>query len=342
MDKEKILDISWNSLVKISIIVIIFYLIYSIRDILIWFVFALTISVLFNPVVDFLQKRKVPRLLGATFIYFLALGVFTLLIYLMVPLFNSEIHQFLNSFPQYFQKISPPLKGLGIEAFNDINSFMEGVGDVLTKMAENIFNILFIIFGGVFSFLFIISTAFFISVEEKAIEKSLRLIFPKKHEDYVLNIWKRCEREIAGWFGARILACLFVGVLSYVALLIFGVKYPALLALFAGVLNFIPYIGPLITGLLFFVIIFPTDPIKAIFIILTFIVIQQIENNIVSPVLMKRIIGIPSVVVLISLIVGGQLWGTLGTLLAIPLFGILFEFFKEFLQRKREKETVGL
>ena len=342
MSNEKILDISWKTIFKVSIVIICFYLLYSIRDIFVWFIFALTISVLFNPAVDFLQKRRVPRFLGITFVYFGVFGLFSFLIYLTVPLVNSEMSQFLASFPQYFEKISPPLKGLGLQAFENINSFMQGLGNILERMADNIFNVLFIIFGGFFSFLFVISTAFFISLEEKAIERTLTLLFPKKYEAYVLNLWNRCEREIAGWFGARILACLFVGVASYVSLLIFNVKYPAFLGLFAGVFNFIPYIGPLVTGLLFFVIIFPAEPLKGIFVIVVFIIIQQIENNVLSPILMKKIIGVPSALVLISLVIGAKLWGILGALLAIPLFGISFEFLKEFLQKKKDKETVEL
>ncbi len=342
MDNEKILDISWRTILKISIAIVCFYLIYSIRDILIWFLFALTVSILFNPAINFLQRRKIPRFLGIVFVYFGILGLFSFLIYSMVPLFNSEIHQFLDSFPQYFEKVAPPLKGLGLQAFEDINSFMQGLGDILQRMASNIFTVLFVVFGGFFSFFFVITTAFFLSLEEKAVERTLMLLFPKKYEVYVLNLWERCERKIAGWFGARVLACLFVGTTSYVSLLIFNVKYPAILGLFAGVFNFIPYIGPLITGFLFFVIIFPTEMLKAIFVVIVFIIIQQIENSILSPMLMKKIIGVPPALILISLIIGAKLWGVLGALLAIPLFGILFEFLREFLQKRKDKKTVAL
>jgi predicted PurR-regulated permease PerM len=342
MADEKILDISWKTILKISIAVVSFYLLYSIKGTLILFIFALAISTLFNPAVNFLQKRRVPRFLGIVFIYFSVFGLFGFLIYLIVPLFSLEIHQFLKSFPQYFEKISPPFKELGFEAFRNINSFVQGISNVLGKMSDNIFNALFAVFGGFFSFMFVMSIAFFISLEEKAAEKTLILIFPKKHENYVLKLWKRCEKEIAGWFGARIIACLFVGIATYVSLLIFNVQYPVILGLFAGVFNFIPYIGPLITGLLLFLIIFPTGPLKALFVIVVFIIIQQIENSVLSPMLMKKIIGVPAAVVLISLIIGAQLWGILGALLAIPLFGNLFEFTKEFLQRKRDKETVEL
>lgn len=207
-------------------------------------------------------------------------------------------------------------------------------------MAKNIFNVLFTIFGGFFTTLFVIITAIFLSLEEKAVEKALLLLFPKKYEAQIMNVWLRCQRKVAGWFGARVLACIFVGVLSYIAFLLFNVKYPFTLALFAGVFNFIPYVGPLLSGVIIFLLVFPTEPFKGIIVLIAFVLIQQIENSILSPILMKKFVGLPPALVLLSLVIGGHLWGLLGAILAIPLFGILFEFLKEFLQRQHDRNTV--
>jgi len=338
MDNEKILDISWRTILKISVAVLIFYILFSVREILIWFVFALTISILFNPVVNFFQRRRLPRVGAVILIYVGIFGILSLLIYLVVPLFIVEIKAFLGFFPQYFEKISPLLRGFGFQAFENIESFLRILGDTLEKMAENIFNVLFTIFGGVFVTIFVVITAIFLSLEEKAVEKTLILLFPKKYEAQVLDVWARCQKKVAGWFGARILACIFIGVASYVAFLLFGIEYPFTLALFAGVFNFIPYIGPLLTGVILFFIIFPTEPLKGILVLIAFILIQQIENSILSPILMKKFVGLPPALVLLSLVVGGHLWGLLGAVLAVPLFGILFEFLKEFLQKRKEKK----
>lgn len=340
MDNEKILDISWRTILKISVVVLIFYILFSVREILIWFVFALTISVLFNPAVNFLRKRKIPRSLAVVFVYVGTFGLLSLLIYLIVPLFISEIKAFLEFFPEYFEKISPPLRGIGFQAFENFESFVKTLGTTLEAMAKNIFNVLFTIFGGFFTTLFVIITAIFLSLEERAVEKALLLLFPKKYEAQVMNIWSRCQKKVAGWFGARLLACLFVGVLSYIAFLIFNVKYPFILALFAGVFNFIPYVGPLLSGIIIFLLVFPTEPFKGILVLIAFVLIQQIENSVLSPILMKKFVGLPPALVLLSLVVGGHLWGLLGAVLAIPLFGILFEFLKEFLQRRRDRNTV--
>ncbi len=340
MDQEKLLDISWRTIAKISVAVACFYILYSVRDILIWFIFALTISILFNPAVSFLHKRKIPRGLGVVLMYVGVFGILSVLIYLVVPIFVSEIQAFLESFPEYFEKISPPLKGLGFQAFENIESFLEALGSSLEGMADNIFSVLFSIFGGVFSALFVIVTAIFLSLEEKGVERTLMLLFPKKYEVQVLNVWARCQKKVAGWFGARLLACLFIGLASYITFLLFNVEYPFTLALFAGVFNFIPYVGPLLTGIVIFLIVFPTEMFKAVFVLIAFGLIQQIEGSILSPILMKKFVGLPPALVLVSLVVGANLWGLLGAILAIPLFGILFEFFKEFLEKRRDGNAV--
>lgn len=339
MNSNQVLDISWGTILKIGISLLGFYILYLIRDILVWFIFALIISLLFNPAIDFLQKIRIPRPVATLSIYVFIFGILGLFIYFVVPVFISEIQQFSKLFPQYFEKISPPLKGLGFQAFENIESFINAFGKTLEKMATNIFSALFAIFGGIFSTLFIITIAIFLSLEDKAVERSLTLLFPRKYEAYALSLWERCQRKVSGWFGARVLASFFVGILSYVSFLLFNVKYPFALGLLAGVLNFVPMVGPIITGFLIFLIASLDSMFRAIFVLIVFVLIQQIEGNILTPVLTKKFIGLPPALVLVSLAVGGKIGGLLGAILIIPLAGIIFEFLKEFFQKRKQEKA---
>lgn len=161
MSNEKILDISWGTFVKIAVVGVIFYALYLIRDILMWFVFALIISILFNPLIDFLQRKRIPRFLAAVLVY---LGIFILiglLIYLLTPLFVSEIKQFSQFLGQYFEKISPPLRGLGIVAFQNLETFINTISANLQNVASNIFGVFGTIFGGIFFFSFYLIDSYF-------------------------------------------------------------------------------------------------------------------------------------------------------------------------------------
>lgn len=341
MNGDRSLDISWTSILKVGIAALGFYMFYLIRDILIWCVFALIISILFNPAIDFLHKRRIPRVLSVIFIYVGTFGIISFIIYLITPLFIIEIQNFSQAFPEYFETISPAFRALGVQAFSDIESFLGLVNRSLEAMAANILSVSFIIFGGIFSTIFILTVAIFLSLEEKAVERALSLLFPSKYEAYAFDLWQRSQQKVSGWFLTRILASIFVGGASYLIFLIFNTKYPFTMGLIAGIFNFIPIIGPIVTGFLIFILAFAENELRAIFVLIAFILIQQIENNILTPVLAKRFVNIPPVLVIISLVAGGKLLGFLGALLAIPLAGILFEFVRDFLkERKKEKPTV--
>ncbi len=335
---KKFLDISWESILKIFIAILAFYILYNIKEIVIWVVFALIISILFEPIIIFLKKKKIPRVLGVIITYIGFFGVIGFLGYLIVPFLASEIKGFIDIVPEYFERIYPPLQDMGF--FEATKGELSAFEQSLETMAINIFSFLFTIFGGVLSAIFIITTAFFLSLEENNIERGIMLLFPKKHEAYALSLWSKCQKKVSAWFLARVLACLFVGFVSYIVFFLFNIQYPLILAVLAAILNFVPYVGPLITGILLFLILAPANFLQAVFVVIAFFLIQQVEAYVISPLLMKRAVGVSPALVLISLLIGAQLWGFLGAILIIPLVGIISEFVKEFLQKKREKEAI--
>ncbi|KKP93846.1 MAG: hypothetical protein US98_C0034G0002 [Parcubacteria group bacterium GW2011_GWC1_38_6] len=339
-NEGRILDISWNTILKIGLLIVAFYILYQIKDILVWFVFALIIAILMNPVVDFLRRFRIPRSLAVFLAYIGFFGIFFLLIYFTAPSFVSEIQEFSKVLPQYFEQASPSLKKLGVRALEDAGSFIDFLGKTLDKITANILNILYLIFGGIFSSIFILTIAIFISLEDKWVEKSIMALFPQKHEDFALSVFRKCQKKVTNWFLTRVISSVFVGLATYLSLLIFQAPYPFSLGFVAGVLNFVPIIGPAVTGILMFIVVALDDLFKAIFVVVIFIVIQQIEGSIVMPLLSRKFIGISPVLVLVALAVGGVLWGFLGAILAVPLAVIIVEFVKDFLKKKKEEEAL--
>ncbi|MFH1451424.1 MAG: AI-2E family transporter [bacterium] len=336
--RDSLLDISWGTILKASLLIVSLYVLYQIKEVLVWFLFAFMISVLFEPAIIFLKKFKLPRSFAAFALYIGFFGIISLLGYLMAPMFVSEITEFSRLLPEYFEKVSPFLKEVGFAAFENIDTAIKAMEQTLNSVAGNILNALFMLFGGIFTTFFILSLAAFMSLEEKGIEKALVLFFPAKYENQILLILRRTEKEIGNWFLTRLFACLFVGVISFIAFLILKVRYPLALSFLAAVLNFIPIIGPVITGILIFIATAVDSVFKAGFVVLIFVIVQQVENNIFTPLISKKLIDLPSVLVLMSLAVGGILWGFLGAVLITPLVGILFYFLKDFLKQKRERE----
>jgi predicted PurR-regulated permease PerM len=339
---DKVLDISWGSIFKIAITLVIFYILFLIKDILIWFIFAVIISILFDPAIKFLQRFRIPRILAVILVYAVVFGVLGGSLVMTIPMFVDEIQEFSTLFPQYFETLAPLLQGLGVEAFESMESFTSSLGTVLQEASSDIFSALALIFGSIGSTLFVLTIALFLSLEEKAMERFIGLLAPKRLEGYVLSLWERSQIKVAGWFGSRILTCIFVGIAVFVTLYLFDVKYSFILALMAAIFDFIPVIGPLIVALLAFILVALDSWLKAIFVLVAFFLIQQIEGNILSPILTRKFVGLPPVLVLISLSVGAQLLGVLGAVLAIPLAGIVYEFLRDFLRRRKEEKAVVL
>ncbi|MDP3093193.1 MAG: AI-2E family transporter [bacterium] len=329
-------EFSWETIFKIGFLAVSIYILYQVKEILIWVLFALVISLLFNPLIEYLQGKKVPRTIAAVIVYSLVFGVFAVSIYIFAPLMIVEVHHFSEGFPEYFEKISPSLRGLGVAGFENFENFIDLAERTLSRVAENIFSALFSIFGGIFTTIFIISLGFFLSLEERAFEKSFSLFFPAEFENVALDLWKRCQKRVSGWFLTRVASSLFVGVLTYIALLVLGANYPFSFGILAFLSNFIPFVGPFIIGIFIFVLLVLTSPVKAVLAIIIFILIQQIEGSILTPVLSKKFIGLSPSLVLISLAVGGVLGGMWGAILGIPLLGILLEFLRDFLKKKKE------
>ena len=131
-----------------------------------------------------------------------------------------------------------------------------------------------------------------------------------------------------------------MGIGSYIIFFIFGIKYAFILALLSGFLNFVPYIGPWITDILIvvFIAVSTGSWLMVIYVLVALTVIQEIENKLLTPLLMKKMTDIPPVLVIVSLLLGAEIFGFLGMIFAVPVFGIIYEFTKEFLEKRRAGE----
>lgn len=336
MNDNKILEISWGTIARVFLAIVVFYLAYRLQDILVSFIFALIISILFAPAIRFLKSLKIPHILAVIFLYVAVFGIFGLVIYWTIPVFVNELQQFSQLFPQYFEKLSPPLRALGISAFENIESFSTALEKMLANASQNVVAALSVLFGGIGATFFVFSISLFLSIEEKGLEKVVAVLTPRRYEPYVLSLLERSEEKVSAWFGSRILTSLFVGVAVFITLYLFRINYSLTLSLFAAVLDFIPIFGPIIAGALAFFFVLLDDWLKAIFILVIFILIQQVEGNIVTPFLTKKVVGVPPVVVLLALAIGGELSGFLGAVLAVPLAGIIYEFSKDFLKKRKD------
>ncbi len=337
-DSSYSLHMDWQTVAKLAVLVVCLYVLYILKDIIIWFVFALVVSILFNFLIDGLQKKRVPRIVSATVLY---LGFFALLgffIYKTAPLLLHEIQDFMVNLPVYLKKISPFFERLGVNSFKNTKTFIDTFQQSLTNAGGSFGNAVSSIFGGAASTALVIAMAFFISLERQFVEKIISAFSPENYKEYLFGLWRRAKKKVSGWFVTRLIGIAFIGLGTYVVLMVLNVKYAFILALIAGVLDLLPFIGPLIVGMALFAVVSLNSFFQAAFVVIAFLILQQIENHILFPIIFKKLIGLPPVLVLVAFAVGGELWGAAGAILGIPLAGVVYEIIKDYLAKRQRHE----
>ncbi len=335
MSQNFTLDISWTSIFKLAISLFLLYLVYLTGSLLILLLFALIISTLFSPLVDFLEQKRLPRGAAVVLVYGFTFGAIGFLLSFSVPVFVYEFRQFVQQLPDYFDRFAPPLRSLGIESFKDFQTFSEDLQNLLIASSTNIFSAVFSIFGGIFTTLFVITAGIFISLERHPIESAISLLSPKEYEEILLQLWQGAKKKVAGWFLSHLLASLFVALASFIAFAFLGLEFAVSLSMVAGLLNLIPYLGPVVSGILIFLLPGLQDAVLGLLAVLIFVIIQQLESNIITPLLTKRFVGLSPVFTLLAFAIGATLWGILGAILTIPLLAVVIEFVRGFMEFKK-------
>ncbi len=329
------LDITWKAIFKVFIVALLFYIIYLIRSVLVWMVLALIISILLNPWIHSLEKRKIPSSVGAVLVYFSLVIIFGIVVYVLVPPLVMEAQYFSVNFSDYFNKVPTLLSQMGLNSLQDVASLNANLQGSLIKVSSNILGIVSAVFGSIFGGITVFALALFMSIEENEIVKAIKAVSPREFEEEVLRRWQRSQGHVVAWFGSRVVCAIAVALMTFLMCVFLKVKFSLALALLAGLLNFVPVFGPLVAALILILVAALDSWSKVILVLIFSIIIQQIESNILTPVLTKKMTGLPNVLVLASILIGGVLGGVVGAILAIPFAGILFELSRDYFNRRK-------
>jgi predicted PurR-regulated permease PerM len=187
------------------------------------------------------------------------------------------------------------------------------------------------VFGGLFSFILIVVLSFYLSVQENGITHFLRMITPRAHEEYVIDLWTRSQEKIGRWMQGQLILVVIIGVITYLGLLLIGVEHAMLLAFLAGIAELIPLFGPVIAAIPAVIIAFSGGGTTLALVVLAFyLIVQQFENHLIYPLVVRKVVGLSPIIIILALVAGGQLAGFLGVLLSVPLAAILMEFLNDY------------
>lgn len=352
MNKDINVTITSGTFFKIALIMALFALLYVLRDIVLVLLTAVVIASAIEPATLWFLRHKIPRVLAVIFIYVFASSLIIGVLYVFVPPLLDEVSGFLASLPEYTQTLTNEAEGgasgtktfvEGLTSELSVRDAIVGAQNVLSNISSNLFQTVNIIFGGLFSFILILVLSFYLAVRDRGIEEFLAIITPVKHEKYINSLWKRSQTKIGRWMQGQLLLGLIVGVLVYLGLTILGVEYALLLAIIAALFELIPLFGPILAAIPAVLIAF-LDSFSLGFMVLgLYTIIQQFENHLIYPLVVRKVVGVSPIVVILSLIIGAKLAGFLGLVLAVPVAAAIMEFIDDIEKEKRvEFEKLNL
>ncbi len=338
MYEKTTIDISTNTFLKIVGILVIFIFIYLIVDVLAFIFLAFVISSAFKPLIKKLEIIKIPKLLSILIVYLCFIAFLVVALILIIQPMALEIGQLAQVFPDYYSKFQSYLSHVSLNSnantANDIQSGLGNVSDVLTQTVNSVINQTIKLFGGIFSFITIIIMSFYFSTEENVIRRFVKNLVPAKHHDYLVNLNSSVQEKLGQWFRGQVILSLIIFCLTFVGLSLIGAKYALVLAIIAGVFEIIPYFGPWFAGATAVVLTLIQSPTKALFVVILYLIIQQLENSFIVPKVMGSSTGLNPLLVMIGILVGFKLGGVLGGLLAVPVIAALSVFLLEYLNKK--------
>ena len=224
-----------------------------------------------------------------------------------------------------------------------LSDLITGFQNVLSHFSSGFVNTVSAIFGGVLSFVLIVVLSFYLAVQEDGVVNFLKVITPLKSEKYVISLWKRSQQKIGYWMQGQILLGVIVGVLIYLGLTILGVKNAILLSVFAAFFEIIPLFGPVIAAIPAVLLSFADGGLTAgLLVVGLYLIIQQFENHLIYPLVVKKVVGVSPILVILALVIGYKLAGFLGVLLSVPIAATITEYFRDVVEGKMTEEKKSL
>ncbi len=347
-EPRQVLDISSDSIFKFVLIVVFFILLYLVRQVIFILLFAIVVASAVNPFGNWLDRKKIPRLLGILLLYLIVFTLVVFILTLIIPFVSQEVGQLTEDLPRFIAQITASLeaiKGESETAFSIISQFqglLDAFSQFLQESSQSAVGLIINIFGGVVSFFGVVVISFYLSVMRGGIDNFLKSVVPDKYESYVLNLWHRSERNLGRWFQAQVLLSLIVGLMTFVGLSLLGIKFALVLAVLAMILELVPNVGPVLAAIPAVGLGFFESTSLGLWTIVLYIVIQQIENQILTPLILGKALGINPVVVIISLLIGFNLAGILGMVLAVPVATVIVEWFNDIAEKKEKARAAAI
>ncbi len=336
------LELSTGSVVRTVLVLIGFYLLFLLRDVVLILLTSVVIASAIEPGAKWFERWHIRHLPAVIMIYLLAFAFFAGAVYLLAQPLVGELVDVVHVLPerldtlqQVSQRFGPLTSWAGDLTTLSLSDVAAQLERAVSNLSGGVFQTATGIFGGALSFILILVFSFYLSVQRNGIDNFLRLISPSAEEAYILGLWRRSREKISRWVQGQLLLGVIMGVLVFLGLAILQIKYALTLGLSMIVFELIPIFGPVLGAVPAAIIGFNQSAVLGVMVIAWYTIIQQFENHLIYPLVVRKIIGVPPMIVIVALLVGVKLAGFLGLILAVPLATVLMEIFDDLEKRKK-------
>jgi predicted PurR-regulated permease PerM len=343
------ISITSGTIVKILVWLVVFAGLFYVRDFLVALLVSVVLASACEMPVKAMMKAGLPRWMGVSIIFIALVGFIVTIAFIFLPPLAEDLAQFAQSIPKILDSVRIFGRDMG---FKDLSVATADLarnidkGQILTVIKNTFFGTSGIFatsaafIGGVVNLVLTFVLAFYLALEERGVQKFLRLIAPKEYESYIEDLWSRSQRKIGLWMQGQLLLSLLVSLLVYIPMLILTIPYPALLAILAFCGELVPLVGLTFSVIPALFLAWTQGGVSLLGVVgVIYFIISQLEGHVLYPRVMNKMVGVPSVIVIIALVIGAKFAGIWGVLLSVPMAAIFMELASD--HHKRKHKEIG-
>jgi predicted PurR-regulated permease PerM len=280
-------------------------------------IFGITIATALEPIVQFLESR-IPRGIAIVLVYLVVVGLAVGIGFIVIPPLVSQAKLVGDRVPELADRARGYLQNL---SFIDIGNITDTLTSELLGLSSTIVSLPIFIGSSLFDFIVILFISIYWLLQTPSMRRFVLSLFPEGQSVEVSEVLAKMGSSMGGYIRGSVITGFITGTMTYLGMLIIGIDYAVVLGLISGVFELIPVVGPILSGVVIVIFALLQAPQLAIFALLYIIAMQQIENHILVPNIMRSQTNISPLIVMLALLGGAALQGLLGALVAIPLVG---------------------
>ena len=317
------IDISHRTVVFITLFALGIWVIFLIRDLLIMLFVAVILMSALEPLVNFFHKLKIPRSLGIALTYIIIIAVVVGILASVLPPLIEQSSKLIVTLPPLLSQV-----------FNIAHIDKSVFQSQLSSLSSNAFSITLSVFDNFLTIIFLLVITFYLLLERNNLENRISSLFIGQ-EERVRGLIIHIQEKLGAWLRGQLFLSIVIGVLSFIGLTIFNIPYALPLSLIAGIMEVVPVIGPIISSIPAIIVALTISPILGLVVGIMYFVIQQMENHLIVPQVMKKAVGLNPLVVILTIAVGSRILGFAGALLAVPIAAVLQILVTEVIEKKK-------